>query len=485
MLTNAEIKSFIDKDLQSDKKRLAKVGVDYYEGRHDILKCQIAYKDNEGVWQVAQGASDVKITHPFFNELVEQKAQYMLSGKESFVRSDDAKLQEYLDEYFNDDFKDELLNLIIFASAEGDSYLYAYKDEDGKTRFEFADGIGVIEVQARETSDNQDYVIYYYEDKFAEGNTSLLKSKSITRIQVWDKHQTHYFKMRNGKIEKDETREQNPRPHSIYEENGQKYAETYDCIPFFRLDNNRKRKSDLFPVKALIDDYDRHACGLTNNLVDLAEGYAIIKGADGSKIEDILGGMRAKKGIGVPEDGEVKIETVNIPYEARKTKMEIDEAAIYKFGKGFNSNQVGDGNITNIVIKSRYALLDMKCNALESTLRKFLRKLIKIVLKEINEGAQEDWEMKDVYMQFDREIITNELDNAQIANYEAQTQNVKVNTLLNIATKLDNETLMQLICDELDINYEDIKDKLPDDTVDMDAESEILAADMEAAPTVE
>lgn len=482
MLTNAEIKSFIDKDLQSDKKRLAKIGVDYYEGKHDILKCQIAYKDKEGVWQIAAGTSDVKITHPFFNELVEQKAQYMLSGKESFVRSDNTKLQEYLDEYFNDEFKDELLNLIIFASAEGDSYIYASKDEDGKTRFEFADGIGVIEVEAREASDNQDYVIYYYEDKFAEGNTSLLKNKSITRIQVWDKNQTHYFKMRNGKIEEDDTHAENPRPHSIYEEKGERYAESYDCIPFFRLDNNRKRKSDLWAVKALIDDYDRHACGLTNNLVDLAEGYAIIKGAPSSKIEEVLGGLRAKKGLGVPEDGEVKIETVNIPYEARKVKMEIDEAAIYKFGKGFNSNQVGDGNITNIVIKSRYALLDMKCNGLESTLRKFMRKLIKLVLKEINEVAQEDFELKDVYMQFDREIITNELDNAQIANYEAQTQNVKVNTLLNIATKLDNETLMQLICDELDIEYEDIKDKLPNDTVDMDAESEILTQQLEGTP---
>lgn len=487
MLTNAEIKSFIEKDLRSDKKKLAKVGLAYYEGRHDILNCSIAYKDKDGIWQIAQGASDVKITHPFFNELVEQKAQYMLSGKESIVRSDDPKLQEYLDEYFNDDFKDELLNLIIYSSAEGDSYLYAYKDEDGKTRFEFADGIGVVEVDGREASDKKDYVIYYYEDKYAEGNTSLLKSKSITRIQVWDENETHYFKMRNGKIEADETHELNPRPHSIFKE-GQDasiYTETYGCIPFFRLDNNRKRQSDLRPVKALIDDYDRHACGLTNNLVDLAEGYAIIKGAEGSKVEDILGGLRAKKGIGVPEDGEVKIETVNIPYEARKIKMELDEACIYKFGKGFNSNQVGDGNITNIVIKSRYALLDMKCNGLESNLRKFMRKLIKLVLKEINEVAQEDWQLKDVYMQFDREIITNELDNAQIKNYEAQTQNVKVNTLLNISTKLDNETLMKLICDELDIDYEDIKDKLPDDTVDMDAESEILAEQLEETPTVE
>lgn len=478
MLTIAEIKKFIDEDQNSDKKKLAKVGVDYLEGRHDILKCRIFYKNKEGQWEFANGASDVKITHPFFNELVEQKAQYQLSGKDSIVRSDDPELQGYLDEYFGDEFKDELLNLVIFSSAEGDSYLYGYKNEEGKTRFEFADGFGVVEVEARETIDKKDYVIYYYEDKFAEGNTSLLRSKTITRIQVWDKDQTHYYKMRNGKIVLDDTYLINPRPHIIYRENEQDqniYTDTYGCIPFWRLDNNRKRQSDLRPIKALIDDYDRHACGLTNNLVDLSEGYAVVKGFQGDNIDDLLHNVRVKKGVGVGDDGDVDIKTVNIPYEARKAKMEIDEQCIYKFGKGFNASQIGDGNITNIVIKSRYALLDMKCNTLESNLRKLLRKLIKVVLKEINEEAGKDWQEKDVYMQFDREIITNELDNAQIANYEAQTQNVKVNTLLNIGAKLDNETLMQLICDELDIGYEEIKDKLPkEDDFDIDAESEKL-----------
>ena len=47
MLELAEIKKFIDRDLKSDKKRLAKVGVDYYEGRHDILNCQIICKDRD------------------------------------------------------------------------------------------------------------------------------------------------------------------------------------------------------------------------------------------------------------------------------------------------------------------------------------------------------------------------------------------------------------------------------------------------------
>lgn len=487
MLTLAEIKSFIDKDQNSDKKRLAKVGVNYYEGRHDILDCQIAYKDKDGIWQIAKGTSDVKITHPFFNELVEQKAQYALSGKERIVRSDDSELQEFLDEYFGDEFKDELLNLIIFSSVEGDSYLYGFKDEEGKTNFVFADGLGVIEVEARETSDNQDYVIYYYEDKFAEGNTSNLKSKTITRIQVWDKDQTYYYKMRNSKIEEDETHPINPRPHIMFTEGDKDktiYTDTYDCIPFWRLDNNRKRQSDLRPIKALIDDYDRHACGLTNNLVDLAEGYAVVKGYQGDNIDELINNFRAKKVVGTDADGDVDIKTVQIPYEARKAKMEIDENCIYKFGKGFNASQIGDGNITNIVIKSRYALLDMKCNALESNLRKLLRKLIKVVLKEINEEAGKDWQEKDVYLEFEREIITNELDNAQIENYEAQTQNVKINTLLNLATKLDNETLMKLICDELDINYENIKDKLPEeDKFDIDAASEELANQVTPEPT--
>lgn len=487
MLTLAEIKKFIDEDRQSDKKRLARVGVDYYEGKHDITKCQIAYKDKEGIWQIANGTSDVKITHPFFNELVEQKAQYALSGKERIVRSDDSELQEHLDEYFDDNFKDELLNLIIFSSVEGDSYLYGFKDEDGKTNFVFADGLGVVEVEARETSDNQEYVIYYYDDKFAEGNTSLAKSETITRIQVWDKEQTYYYKLRKGKIDIDATHPINPRPHIIFKEGDKDqtiYTDTYGCIPFWRLDNNRKRQSDLKPIKALIDDYDRHACGLTNNLVDLAEGYAVVKGFQGDNIDELITNLRAKKVIGTDGDGDVDIKTVQIPYEARKVKMEIDENCIYKFGKGFNASQIGDGNITNIVIKSRYALLDMKCNTLESSLRKLMRKLIKVVLKEINEEAGKDWQEKDVYMVFEREIITNELDNAQIENYEAQTQNVKVNTLLNLATKLDNETLMQLICDELDINFEDIKDKLPkEDEFDIDAASEELANQLEAEPT--
>lgn len=119
----------------------------------------------------------------------------------------------------------------------------------------------------------------------------------------------------------------------------------------------------------------------------------------------------------------------------------------YRFGMGFNAAQVGDGNVTNVVIKSRYALLDLKCNKLEIRLKQFMRKLLKIVLAEINESGGTDYQMQDVYFDFQREVMANALDNAQIA------------TLLNLATLLDGDTLMENICGVLDIDYTAVKGK--------------------------
>lgn len=58
--------------------------------------------------------------------------------------------------------------------------------------------------------------------------------------------------------------------------------------------------------------------------------------------------------------------------------------------------------------------------------------------------------------------MSNAQENAAIELTEAQTKQVMVNTLLSIASQLDNETLMQNICDVLEIDYEEIKGKLPD-----------------------
>lgn len=464
MLTEKEIMSLIEEDASSTKKLLAKQGQKYYEGEHDILNYQIYYYDADGNLQLDKFKSNIRISHPFFTELVDQQVQYMLSGDGNIIKSDIPELQTELDDYFNDDFYSEVYELLIGCISKGFEYMYAVTDHDGKTRFECADSIGVVEVRAKDTDDGCEYFIFWYIDRIDKGQ------KKIKRIQVWDSEYVYFFvQSGEGKIEPDNCVSvgdtlQNYRPHTVYtDDKGKQYGKGFGFIPFWRLDNGRKQFSGVKPIKSLIDDYDLMACSLSNNLQDFTDALYVVSGFQGGNLDEMIQNVKAKKHIGVDGGGTVDIKTVDIPYQARTAKLDLDEKNIYRFGMGFNSAQLGDGNITNIVIKSRYALLDLKCNKLEIRLKQFFRKLLKVVLAEINAANDTNYQMKDVYFEFQREVMTNAQDNAQIELTDAQKQQTQINTLLSLANVLDEETIIQTICEILDIDYEEIKSKLPKD----------------------
>ncbi|MGI6501260.1 MAG: phage portal protein [Anaerostipes sp.] len=457
MLKIEEIEQFIKDDESSDKKSFARKGQMYYEGQHEILNYKIYYIDADGKPQEDKFRSNIRISHPFFTELVDQQVQYMLSGEDGIIQSDIPELQEHLDLYFDDDFYSEVYELLTGCISKGFEYMYAYKNSEGRTAFQCADSIGVVEVRAKDTDDKCEYMIYWYIDRVEKGH------KKIKRIQVWDKQQIHFFVQTDeGKIEKDDTVKNNPEPHVVETDSSGRFdGGGLGYIPFFRLDNGRKQFSGLKPIKALIDDYDLMACSLSNNLQDFTDAIYVVSGFQGHDLDEMIENVKAKKHVGVSENGSLDIKTVDIPYQARETKLNLDEKNIYRFGMGFNSAQLGDGNITNIVIKSRYALLDLKCNKLQIRLKQFFRKLLVIVLDEINKANGTDYQMKDVYFEFDREVMTNAQDNAQIEQLDAQKQGILLDNILKVNNIIDEETIVQIICDILDIDYEEIKDKLP------------------------
>ena len=465
MLTIEEIKTFIDEDARSIKKQLAKTGQRYYEGDHDIKNYQLYYFNADGQLVEDKNRSNIKISHPFFTELVDQEVQYMLSGKDGFVRSDLPELQTKLDEYFNEneDFTSELYEVLTGAIAKGFEYMWAYKKADGTTAFKCADSIGVVEVEAKYTSDKKPYIIYWYVERINK------EGELVKKIIVFDEDFAYYFQQTGSydivEAENEEGRHQVAHAEYTKDKSGEIYYESLGFLPFFRLDNCKKQFSGLKTIKNLIDDYDLMSCGLSNNIQDASEYLVVVKGFQGDNMEELIQNIRTKKHIGVDGDsgGDVDFKTVDIPTAARQAKLDLDEKNIYRFGMGFNSAQLGDGNITNVVIKSRYALLDLKCNKLEIRLKQFLRKILKVVLNEINDTNGTDYQQKDVYFVFKREVMTNAADNAQIELVDAQKQQVLINTLLSLSGTLDDETITQNICDALDIDYEKIKSKLPKD----------------------
>ena len=462
MLSIEEIKHFIEADASSMKKQQARKGQAYYDGLHDIKDYKLYYYNANNELVEDKNRSNIKIPHQFFTELVDQGTQYILSGKKGIIRSDKPELQTYLDDYFNDseDFIAELSEVLTGCQAKGYEFMYARKNKDGKLCFECADGLGVVEVEGRFAKDRKDNIIYSYIDRIDN------EGKVVKKIMVCDdEFKCFYKQIGDGAIEPDNCfNGQNKKPHATFKagNDGKTYYEQFGFIPFFRLDNNKKQMSNLHAVKALIDDFDLMACGLSNNIQDSCEYTVVTKGFDGN-VEDIIQNVRTKKAIGVEEGGDLDFKTVDIPYEARKAKLELDEKSIFRFGMGLDMSALKDSSATtNIAIKAAYSLLDLRCSKLEIKLKQFLRKLIKVVLDEINKENGTDYQMKDVYFNFEHEIMSNASENATLKLTEAQTRKEEINTLLALAAHLDNETLMQLICEQLDIDYDDIKGKLPD-----------------------
>lgn len=460
MLTEAEIKQFIDDDKMSEKKKLAKVGLRYYEGEHDILDYRMFYYNADGVLTEDKARSNSRICHPFFTELVDQLAAYMLSFEENPIQAKEHAegLQDYLDMYFDDEFWAEIQEVITGANAKGFEYLYAYKNAEDRLAFECADSMGVVEVRAKDTDDHCAYMIYWYIDRIDKGK------KTVKRILVYDPQQVHYFvQVDNGDIVLDENEPINPRPHVVSEDKkGKLRGAGLGYIPFWRLDNCRKQFSGLKPIKGLIDDYDLMECGLSNNLQDFDTPIHLVKGFNGDDLDELQQNIKTKKVLGVDSDGGLEVLTVDIPYQARKTKADEDEKNIYRFGFGLNTAGLKDTSATtNIAIKASYTLLELKAGKLEKRLKRFLRDVLRVVLDEINAVNGTDYRPSDVTIQFERNIMTNEAENAQVDKTKAETKQLEIDTVLNLAATLDEETIIQRICDIMDIEYDDIKNKLP------------------------
>lgn len=445
------LQTAINSDMQSRSKQKAREGVAYYEGKHDILKNRIFYIDDNGKLKEDKFASNIRIPHQFLTEQVDQKTQYLLANGLAFEVEDET-FKTYLEEYYDEDFQLFLQEIVEGGSQKGFEYAYARTNSNDRLCFQVADALNVIPLYD-ETNEMKRILRHYQKEIIKDG-----KTVKITIAEVWTDKETFYFTSEDGKVFVfDNTRELNPRPHVVARGDGGVIAKRdYGRIPFYRYSNNKKEFSDLKPIKALIDDYDLMNAFLSNNLQDFSEAIYVVTGFQGDDLSKLRQNIKAKKTVGVGTNGGVDVKTVQIPTEGRKLKMEIDKENIYKFGMAFDSTQIGDRNITNIVIKSRYTLLDMKANKTEARVRTLLKWINEMVVDDINRRHNTSYKAEDVDFSFTREAMVNENDVVTNEKTVAETRDIIIKSILQVASRLDDETVLRLICEQFELDWEEV-----------------------------
>ena len=444
-------------DRQSPIKEKMSEGLKYYDYKHDILKFRLFYYNEDGKLVEETNRSNIKIPHAFFTEQVDQKVQYLLSNPVEFETAD-TELKTYLEEYIDDDFQLMLQEMVEGASKKAYEFAYVYRATSGKLLFKVADSRKVVVIY--DDMNEVIAIIRYYDTDITKDNRKV----TVTKAELWDTEKTWFFVSSsdyNNRFILDESQEINPRFHQVVEDSdGNLLGKGFGYIPFLKLSNNKNEKTDLEPIKALIDDYDLMACALSNNLVDFDHPIYAVKGYGKDNLDELVTNLRTKRTVGVSQDGGIDVKTVDIPVTARKTKLETDKEAIYKFGMAFDSSQVGDGNITNIVIKSRYSLLDLKCNKTEIRLRAFIKQLLDIIIQDINERYQKSFTRQQIEVVITRSTMINQSDNAEVEKLEAETKGQLIQNLLDVTPYLDDESLLKKICAVQELDYDEVVQRL-------------------------
>lgn len=416
------IKTYIADFEGSELRQKMAYGEDYYRSRNTTImarKMLIYAEDADGNPYELEDPykANNKLPSGYFKILVDQKVSYLLANPLT-VESPQA---DELTEILGRRWPTLLMQTARDASKKAVGWMHPYLDAEGLFKVAVTPPEQVIPVYKAYDHETLELVIRYYTVKaLNQHNESVM----VTRVEVWDDQEVTYYQENTETglydlLDEDAMLQAfgrsypNPKYHFQKDlKHGDRITKTeglaWGMVPFIPLYNNDEEEYDLQPVRPYIDAYDIVSSDFMNNLQDFQDIYWILKGYDGSNLAEFLYQVKRYKTLKVSDEGDAKAEQIEIPYLARKEALAGLESDIFTFGMGVNPNISGDGNVTNVVIRSRYAALDLKAGQFELEVTDFIYKLIEFVnrYQEIKGGPAV--EIAEVV--FNRSLVMNEVE---------------------------------------------------------------------------
>ena len=461
---NKLIHSARDKRAKSGIDDQMALGVEYYEAenREILNRKMLIYTETEDGIPIEMEdpyKANNKLTSPFMRILVDQKVNYSL-GKDISVSADNPDL--FWDE-LGDDFQEKLKDVGMDASKKGKGWMHIYIDKMGRFGTKVIPSEQCTPIYENGDEDSLKFMIRRY---IVELVTMEGDFEDWDIVEVWTKENVYVYRHVEGKYHflKDEDVffltegdiGENPRSHIVKIE---KYGTTvaaksgmsWGAVPFVKLQNNSSETSDLKPIKNYVDAYDKTFSDFSNNLEDFQDVYWVLKGYGGQNLNDFLHQVKRYKTLKIGEGGDAKAETIDIPHEARSKILISLEDDIYAAGRGFDPSKISSGgsNITNVMIRSKFAALDIKANDFESRLFKFLSNICWFVDKwQELRGTGQILGLQNI--RFNRSIIVNEV--------ELLDANTRQRGSISEELRLSNHVWV----DDMEQEVERLKEQMPD-----------------------
>ncbi len=163
------------------------------------------------------------------------------------------------------------------------------------------------------------------------------------------------------------------------------YGNRLPVIPLYA--NDEKRSEFTTAIKAKIDAYDRISSDFSDNLDRANDVYWVFNNFGGDvdqivtmmeEIQKIRAVVNQADSSGMGPGGSAEPHTIEVPYQARQTALELLERAIYKDYMALDLSEITGGSLTNVAIKAAMMNLDLKCDRFEWQCFQFVQQVLSL-----------------------------------------------------------------------------------------------------------
>ncbi len=158
--------------------------------------------------------------------------------------------------------------------------------------------------------------------------------------------------------------------------------ENYSSLPIVCLYANDTHESELVGIRENIDCYDFIKSGLANEIDDTSGFYWILKNEGGMKDVDLAKFIQRMKSVHAAavdgDEASIEAHTLDVPYDARKTMLELLRKDIYEDFQALDVNTLSAAQKTAHEIQAAYQSQDNKCADFEYNVINFVQKILEL-----------------------------------------------------------------------------------------------------------
>ena len=411
------ILDFISDWEASEQQEMMQQGVDYYNCENDIKDRTRKHYDKDGNLVEDETAPNNRLPHGWHKILVDQKAGYLAGNPINFTDkeaeeneeneevSPNQEFIERVNSILDEDFNDDLQELVRQSASKGVEWLQVYIDEEGEFNYDVIDAREVVPIWETSRQNKLESLVRYY-------NVEVDDEERI-RVEYWkDDVVIYYVQNDAGQLVYDDIFvDEAEQGHFVVNDQ----EAVWGRVPFIPFKNNRQMKSDLNYYKELIDSYDKNVSDRDNELEEVQEALMVLKGYQGADAAEAKHNLKHYKLAVVGDDGGIDSVNNEIPVEAKEKHLDRLEEDIVTFGQGVNPKQGDFGNESGVALKHLYTLLDLKCDQTEARFKRAIKKLFWFIAEYLAIKGEGEYNPEAIQSNFDRSMLANEGEKVEMA----------------------------------------------------------------------